>query len=192
MVESRCSAVSMLRAVITALVVGLLVGGYFFLYTPAEPLPESSTEISLQKTEKTSAPRVAPLGSRLYESVRYRFSLLYPEALSVREYDEGAGAITITFQDVKSGTGFQLFIVPYSMDQVTDERFKKDIPSGVRENVTAVSVDGAVGAAFDSEHQLLGPTREIWFVKNGFLYEVTTHRDLASLLPTIMTTWKFI
>ena len=38
----------------------------------------------------------------------------------------------------------------------------------------------------------MGDAREVWFIKNGFLYEVTTYKELDAWLASIMQTWKFI
>ena len=37
-----------------------------------------------------------------------------------------------------------------------------------------------------------GDWREVWFIRRGFLYEVTTYKELNSWLANIMRTWKFI
>jgi hypothetical protein len=178
-------------AVIVAVIVGLGIFGLFFFRVP-QPSEPSPTATTTQTGVETQEPRQPPLGWRVYENERYHFSLFYPDALTIQEYDEGAGAITIIFQNPDKGLGFQLFIVPYSLDQVTDERFKRDVPSGVRKDLTNATVDGAVGAAFHSEHALLGETREVWLIKSGLLYEATAPRALEELLHEILQTWDFI
>lgn len=150
----------------------------------------------LSNQEKNSTegdrPREAPEGFEEFKSNNYNFSLFYPDGLSVEEYDEGGGASTITFQNIDSGLGFQIFIVPYYEDKITDERFYRDVPSGVRENLENKDVDGAMAAFFDSQNVLLGQTKEVWFINDGFLYEVSTIKDLESWLLEIMETWQFL
>ena len=34
--------------------------------------------------------------------------------------------------------------------------------------------------------------REVWFIHGGYLYEVTTYKELDTWLGSIMQTWKFI
>lgn len=143
-------------------------------------------------TTRTVQARFVPYGWREYRSTAYRFSLLYPEALKVQEYIEGGNALTVTFQNVKKGEGFQLFITPYAQGQISDARFKKDIPSGVRIGLTETTIDGATGAAFYSESAVLGETREVWFVHGGFLFEATAPKPLERWLDEIMRTWQFI
>lgn len=156
-------------------------------------LPNAAATGSIASTtEQSIGRRVIPDGWREYRNATYHFSLLYPQELSVAERQEGGGAITITFQNVERAEGFQIFIVPYSEAQVSEERFKKDVPSGVRQNLTNVVVDGATGAAFYSSNLALGATREVWFVHKGFLYEATTLKPLEAWFRDILQTWKFL
>jgi hypothetical protein len=37
----------------------------------------------------------------------------------------------------------------------------------------------------------MGDTREVWFIKGGFLYEVTTYKQLDTWLAQILQTWQF-
>ena len=112
--------------------------------------------------------------------------------MSVNEFDDGGGARTITFEDAEDGLGFQVFVVPYAEAQVSEERFLKDTPSGERVELEEIMVDGATGAAFYSRHLLLGETREMWFIHNGFLFEVTAPRLLDMWLANIVQTWEFL
>jgi len=141
---------------------------------------------------ETVQTHVIPDGWREYRNSTYRFSLLHPQALEVKEYPEEGNAMTITFQDIKKKEGFQLFIVPYQEPQVSEERFKKDIPSGVRIDLTNITVDSATGAAFYSSNVALGETREVWFIHGGYLYEVTTLKLLDAWMDEIIQTWKFL
>jgi hypothetical protein len=151
-----------------------------------------ATSSDVTTTEQGQSGPVIPEGLREYQSTMYHFSLLYPQELSVAETAEGGGASTVTFQNVQEVKGFQIFIVPYAEAQISDARFKEDEPSGVREQLTNIVLDGATGAAFYSTDAALGETREVWFVRGGYLYEVTTLRPLDSWLSQIMQTWQFL
>lgn len=166
----------------------------FFLNLKHETLSASLGAESATTSRATAGPttRQPPDGWREYVSTPYKFSLFYPADMKVSEYDEGSGAFTVTFENVSDVQGFQIFIVPYTQEQVSEARFRRDEPSGVRNDPTAITVDGAVGAAFYSKDAALGDTREIWFIKNGFLYEATTLKSEAPLLDTIMQQWKSI
>lgn len=148
--------------------------------------PTNVTTLTPKKERKLSSDQSE------YRSTKYKFSLFYPKNLSVQEFDEGRGASTIVFQNPEAGLGFQIFITPFSGKQITEEKFRQDVPSGVRNELRNISVDGANGASFYSTNTFLGETAEVWFIKNGFLYEITAPKSLVSWLSTIIETWLFI
>lgn len=147
----------------------------------------SAAATSIPKTP----PRTPPEGFREYRSERYGFALFYPEEMGVTEQDEGQGAMTITFEDASARHGFQIFVVPYNKSSISDARFMQDVPSGVRENLTEMQVYGVTATAFNSVDSFVGETREIWFIANTHLYEMTTTRDAAADLDEIVRTLKF-
>ncbi|MEK7133591.1 MAG: hypothetical protein AAB804_00810 [Patescibacteria group bacterium] len=138
------------------------------------------------------APREAPAGQKEYRDEHYRFALFYPDDLTVKMYDEGGGASTITFQNPTAAHGFQIFVVPYAGTQISNAQFKKDVPSGVRRGAKDATIDGVLATSFYSSNALLGETAEAWFIKGGYLFEVTTLKPLDTWLANIMQSWIFI
>jgi hypothetical protein len=136
--------------------------------------------------------RTPPAGHAEYRNERYRFALFYPSNLSVKSFDEGGGASTIALQDVGRAEGFQIFVVPYEEAQVSEARFRRDVPSGVREGLLGITIGGAAATSFYSANALLGDTAEIWFIYGGYLFEVTAPKSQAVWLSGIMATWQFI
>ena len=130
-------------------------------------------------------------GKKFYKSFLLRFSILFPKDLSVKEYDEGAGSL-IVFEDAAGEKGFQVYVVPYDKEKISKEQFTMDVPSGVMEEPTEIVIDGTHAAMFLSKNAILGDTREVWFIKNGFLYEVTTYKALDTWLANIMKSWRFL
>jgi hypothetical protein len=57
---------------------------------------------------------------------------------------------------------------------------------------TDVTVDGARGIEFFSNAPRLNDTREVWFIHGGFLYEMTTYKELDTWLKPIMQSWQWI
>lgn len=127
-----------------------------------------------------------------YRNEKYNFSIYHSERRDVLEYDEGGGAATFVFQNIDLVRGFQIFIVPYGGTTVSPERFKMDNRSGIRRNEVQITVDGAVGAAFESQSMALGDTYEIWFIHDGYLYEVTGLLARKEELNAKMQTWRFL
>src|SRR3989338_5595699 len=100
-------------------------------------LPNSlSGDVSLSESANTAPVEpTPPEGYVEYRNERYGFRLFHPPQVAIKEYDEGEGAMTIVFEDKEVARGFQIFVVPYAGTTVTEERFKADVPSGVRTNV---------------------------------------------------------
>jgi len=135
--------------------------------------------------------RIPPPGMSEYKNILFRFSILYPEDLRVREYLGGSDT-TIVFESTQGGKGFQIFIVPYASEQISEEQFKKDLPSGIVKDPADILIDGTKAVMFLSKNAMIGDTREVWFIKNGFLFEVVTYRDLDAWLSSIMQTWQWL
>ena len=171
----------------------------FFLYNPDSIGSLSQNTASTTVLDKIAVAdigipplRAPPAGFKEYRHLTYHFSLFYPDDLSLKEYKENGMAFTVTFQDETGEKGFQVFVVPYGESQVTDGRFKTDVPSGVRQEAIDIMIDGTRGTMFWSENKAMGETREVWFIHGGFLYEVTTYKNLDEWLSQIMQTWKFL
>jgi hypothetical protein len=160
----------------------------------------SSTAPALSATAATPAispsdmqpTHAAPSGYLPYSNPQFHFSLSYPRNLQVQEYKEAGGGLTVTFQDIVADQEFQVYVTPYSDGQITDAQFKLDEPSGVKIEPTNVVVDGARGIEFFSNAPRLNDTREVWFIHGGFLYEVTTYKELDAGLQPILRSWQFI
>jgi len=105
--------------------------------------------------------RTPPLGFKEYRHLTYHFSLFYPDNLSVKEYKEEGTAMTVIFQDAEGDRSFQIFIVPYGESQITEQRFKMDVPSGVKQEPVDVMINGIRGTMFWSENAVMGPTRSL-------------------------------
>ena len=179
-------------------VLALAVGAYFY-FLPTAPSAPAATALFGDVTATpalndavAAAPRGHPEGWEEYYNNRYGFSLFHPPQQKVQEFDEGGGAMTITFEDATSVSGFQIFVVPYSGLQITEDRFIQDVPSGVRTNVENTYVGGARAVTFNSYNALLGDTREVWFIRNGYLYEVTTFKGDTDWFTPTMQSWSFL
>jgi hypothetical protein len=119
--------------------------------------------------------------------------MFYPDDMAVKLIKEKtSGTATITFQNAEYTEALQIFIMPYGDPTISDDHFKRDLTSSVIIDKTTITVDGAEATAFYSKDKSLGDTREVWFVGRGFLYEVTTYKELADWLKPLMESWQFI
>ncbi|MDB5195409.1 MAG: hypothetical protein JWO84_593 [Parcubacteria group bacterium] len=179
----------------------LALGAFFYFHHPTPASSPGGTP-TVWQTATSSGPTVttitasigpAPAGQKRYANTKFHLSLLYPDNLAVNEFSETSGALTVTFKkEDGSNGGFQIYATPYSDTQITSARFKLDEPSGVMKNPTPIVIDGVPASMFFSTNPIMGDTREVWFIRNGFLYEVTTYKELDAWLSSIMQTWKFL
>jgi len=173
------------------------VSAYFYFNQSQSSLKTKTDLSDTETSEKNSTkdPNAVPLGYKRYDNAWNRFFLFYPEYLSVREYKEENGSFTITFEEKEGGggRGFQVFILPYEGKTIDKNRFSLDIPSGIIKEPVDIVINGSIPATvFWSTDQILGETREVWFIHKGFLYEITTFAEYDSWLAEIMTYWKFL
>ena len=173
------------------LLLGALVVGTYFLITSREGSVNGASFLKELSFKETGI-RFIPKGWQEYKSELHGFSLLYKDDLVVKTFDEGGGASTITFENASSSVGFQIFVVPYGETQISQERFLKDSPLGVRENLKDLNLDSVVAQSFYSKSMKLGDTWEVWFIRNGLLYEISTLKPLENWLADIIKTWLFL
>jgi hypothetical protein len=185
---------------IVSLVLG--VGAVVFFNTQTHLAANGTSQSAATAASASEEP--APLSSSIpettqltqdwrgYENKEFRFGLLYPDDLHVKEYKERSGALSVVFEErVDEGRGFQIYVTSYVEDHITPERFLLDVSSGVMEEPTDIVIGGVPAIMFFSENSIMGDTREVWFINNGFLYEVVTYKQLDAWLSTIMQSWQF-
>lgn len=175
--------------------VGLALVVWASTLLPAQKQPEGPAPATMSSAVPIApalkSPRTPPVGYKEYRSEFYKFQMFYPADLSLKEYQEAGSARTVTFSN-PDGRQFQIFVLPYGEEQITPDRFKRDVPSGVREGEQQIVVDGVSGVAFLSKDAQLGDTAEVWFIARGFLYEVTAPREQGEGVAALLSGWQFL
>jgi hypothetical protein len=132
-------------------------------------------------------------GKEQYVNSKYHFSFIYPAGLSISTFIEGEGDVVLV-QNQTTNESFQIYIASFDEPwPVTPERIKQDLPDMVIREPLYVALGGGAFDAliFKSEGEALGETREIWFIHDEHLYQVTTRSDLDALVGAIFETWQF-
>ena len=144
--------------------------------------------------------------NNLYIDSQYKFSFEYPKHFTATKFSEGESGNTILVQyreqseqvstsinKYPKGASFQIFIAPFDEPgPLTKERVLEDLPDLIIKNPEQrVLKNGEVALMFFSQESSIGETREIWFIHNGFLYQISTYKELDSLVAKILETWKF-
>ena len=177
-----------------------LIGGFFILKnsTSGAALNVSFATVSTSSPQAaTDVAKVPPLenspaGFKEYRNTDYGFSVNYPAQIPPQEFHDREHALTVLFQGAAGEPGFQIYAAPVNGTNITPERINRDAPSGVKLEPRDTVIDGVSGITFFGFDANVGQTREIWFIHNHFLYEVTTYKELDSELSEIMKAWRFI
>ena len=161
---------------------------------PASPAGSDTADATVPQAIAESTPQTPRVTEDMfgYSNKDFHFGLLFPQNLTAKEYQEATGALIVTFEDPKTNEGFQVGAVPFAGTSIDTGRFRLEEPSGVLKEPKEVTVGGARGTMFYGYNPTMGDTREVWFIHGGFLYAVTTYKELDDWLAGIMQTWKFI
>ena len=130
---------------------------------------------------------------KVYTSGKYGFSFKYSKDFTVGELEEGDGDTVVIQNHGISNSGVQIFIIPFDeAGPITAERIKQDLSDIKIKSQSRVMLGGSVDAlAFFSKHPDFGNTVEVWFIYDGYLYQVLTYVENKELLERILSTFKF-
>lgn len=164
---------------IAIIIVTVSVGGYFYFFKNmnTENLSSDKSEVSTDTLQ--------------YKNIERSFTLEYPRDLKYKDTDEGDTTHTIVFSDDTGDKSFQIFFTPYLGDQITQSRILKDVSSGKFTQPIDIVINGSIRAIVFFSTIDVGEMREVWFLHDGYLFQVTTYRDLDEWLAKIMETWEF-
>ncbi len=126
-----------------------------------------------------------------YKNTSRLFTLEYPKNLSYKDIDEGDTTHTIVFSDSIEEKSFQVFFTPYYGNQITSSRILKDVPSGKYTTPVEIIIGKNIRALLFNSTLDIGEMTEVWFLRDGYLYQITAPKELEEWLAKIMETWEF-
>lgn len=131
----------------------------------------------------------------VYQNKKFGFSVAIPERFKVTENnpDEFTTLVLAETANPAEKRSFQIFIMPFDEPgPINKERILIDMPNAVIDNPQSISINGIDAFLFFGKDEDLGRTREVWFVNNGYLYQVSSWASFDEELSKIMATFKFI
>ena len=141
-------------------------------------------------------------GESIYRNDQYRFLITVPEGFEAREIGSEMGT-TVVIEGNKErargnkAEGVQILISPLNLAEdiyeLTLNHIKTDLPDISISDPEPVEI-GSIhkGLAFISDNPAFGGrSREVWFIYNKTLYQISTYDYSDSLLTQIFGTWKF-
>jgi hypothetical protein len=181
------------------LVIALVVGGVWYagskigVFAPTAAIPTDDA----QKQSLAQEFNAVPLTEK-YQNAQYGFSFNYPKGFEMNSFNEdveGDTVTTVLAQDPSKTIGFQIYVSPFddSDPNITPERIKQDIPDiQVTDQQEVRLGNSSKGLAFMSAESNGGtPHREVWFVFNKNLYQITASVAADKILQSVLNTWKF-
>lgn len=183
--------------IISALVIILLIGGFWFGVNNKMSTGSTAENPSVEETasndgssEQTSQSNTIVNGTKTYLDSTAGFSFKYPEAYSVAEIPpmgEGEGRSLLLSRSGEVAS-IQIDITPFDEDIVlTAERIKADVPDLVMKNPQAVAIGAfAKGVKFDSDTSV-----NVWFVTRGNLFQMTVLTPEVTALANIVSSFGF-
>jgi hypothetical protein len=118
------------------------------------------------------------------------FSFVVPLGFSVqRDLNDEGETILVLAPD---GTNtFQVYITSFNDGgkPFTAQRIEQEAGMAVA-NDSPITLGGVQGIQFDSTADT-PPTRQVWFVYQGFLYQAETYATNVALLQQILASWRF-
>jgi hypothetical protein len=178
-----------------------LIGVFAFLVQESTSWPRdasfattmaSTSTVQATSTGSLQAPLNVPTGYKEYRNKHYGFSVYYPAEIPPQELPDRDDQLTVLFQGAAGQPGFEIYVAPTKDTKITSQRFRLDEPSGIIREQHDTTIDGVPATTFFGFNAAVGETREIWFIHNHFLFEVTTYKELEPWLNEIMSTWRFI
>lgn len=184
-----------IKALIVVLAVSLLLGAFFILKNDSNLEPQESSLIDKVKDIENYSQdsKIEEVGSKIvYKNVKYNFSVEIPDGFNVANFQEGdLGDIVLVKNENKS---IQFFIMSFDEPGlITPQRIKQDLPDLKIEDSVQVIIgqDKIQALLFSSQDESLNATKEIWFVKDGYLYQISTNKKDEKLMGQLLETLKF-
>lgn len=187
---------------ITAVGVILAALALFFIFH--FPFPASgplAVSVSTSSPSAATPDAVAAIASyqytQTYVDPTYGFSFQYPDGFTVTTVPssgEGQGD-TILVESEDKKVGIQMILSPYGSDvDITAALVQADIPNMKVSDPQTVEIGmSRRGLAFRSDNPAFGgQSREVWFVFEGTLYQISTYAAYDEFLKGLFGTWKFV
>ncbi len=174
-------------AVLLIIVIGclLFIGGEKF---------GGTSDMQFGSDVTTPSDYVVPPMEAGYTNEQFRFSLTLPQGVTAAQLPFDGKGTAVVLQDA-SGNGIQIYVTENVGDTrvLREADIKRQIPDMQVTGVQAVEIgENNTGVAFLSDNEAYnGASREVWFVFNGNLYQISTYARLDNLLQAMFGTWKF-
>lgn len=132
------------------------------------------------------------LGAKLYENAQYHIAFEYPEGLAIVETHEEGRSFTVLTQDADASKYLKIRIIAFSGAQIPLSQVLLDAGQPLDQPQEVVLANGVRALIFLSENPQGKQERNVWFIRDGFLYEASAPSGLDAWLSEMLSTLRFI
>lgn len=146
-----------------------------------------------QSSLNASNDQTIPAIANKYSDPKYHFTFSYPDGFKVRTINTDNYYIVVVENGHDSTIGFQLAISLSPTPTLGQNELRAIAGSLAIKDPQMVTVGaGSGGIAFVSDNQSFGGnSREVWFVYDGNLYQISTYMKNDALLRAVLGSWNF-
>ena len=172
------------------LLVVVIVAGAIWLYFGA--FSKSSPFSGSRQARKHEGGKVAGI-TETYKAPDENFTVPKLPELNFTYTDLDNGVKRILAEGKNEHEGFEITIFPFDeTGPLTPDRIKQDVPDIEISNSEDTTIaDNIPALAFNSSDEGIGQTFEVWFVKDGQLFQVVTWPSYRETLLEILDYIKF-
>lgn len=137
--------------------------------------------------------------TRTYTNTKYGFSFKIPKNMLVSNFQEGRRGEVILIQSrgqggTDSAPWVQVFVLPFDETGLVDpERIHQDLSELKIQDpqYALIGKNQFKALIFWSQESSFGKTREVWFARNGYLFQITTSKAYERVLGEMLETISF-
>ena len=186
------------KHIIISIIIATLVFVVFYFGKDKNQTDENiGLNFELEQTEEATArideiKEVVIVPEDVYLHQNPNFSFQKPKGFTIGEIEEADGGKSIIVQNTNTGLGFQIVVstVDEDINILTESRIRQDLPSLVIDKPQKIQINSGEGLAFVSQNPAFWRSREIWFVHNRFLYQMSTYIESEALLQKVLNTFQ--
>lgn len=134
---------------------------------------------------------------QVYVDLNGRFSIEIPSDFTSNTFEQLDTASNLQYEVTvfvgeKKEENFQLAISEYNdSDSISIAAIKRDNPDILMDDSHDIEIAGSRGVTFLDMESKNNPQRNVWFINNGHLYQITTYRSFDTKMSDILSSWKW-
>lgn len=186
-----------MKKTIGVILIILIVAGVGFVSYKMYKSNKSYSSNDANKTNGSNATNQTaeapkPQGPLVYTHPEFGFTVSAPEGFTAGSFPDGEDGNTTLIQNSAKNYSMQIFVRPFAeTSALTAERIHKEIPDMKMENPMEVKIGEIPAVAFYTTSDSGLKTREVWFINNKNLFQISADAKFDNITGSIMENWRW-